>query len=133
MAKYYRPIKNNVGKKATFPLKNKKDINLIMNCLIRRIELSETEIKKKQARRNWMVVLLGFNTAFRAEDLLQLKVRDVDRGFYSIKENKTGKTQNFPMNKFLYDDLKNYIKSNELLKTDYLFATQKKIRTITND
>lgn len=38
-----------------------------------------------------MLFLIGFNTAFRAEDLLQLRVKDVIKGFVSIKENKTKK------------------------------------------
>jgi site-specific recombinase XerD len=126
MAKYKRPIKSAVSKTATIPLKDKKDIDLIMRCLLRRVSLAETEIKKKQARRNWMLVLLGLNTAFRVEDLVQLKVSDVSKGYFSIKENKTGKCQNYRINKYLFEDIKNYIKENELLENDYLFYGQKK-------
>ena len=73
-----------------------------------------------------MLVLVGVNTAFRAEDLLQLRVKDVD-GYISIKENKTGKMQNFKMNKHFYNEIQNYVKRWNLSKYDYLFLGQKKI------
>ena len=128
MPKYRRPIKESNRKTATVPIKDKKEIELIMRCLRRRIELSTSDIKKIQARRNWMLVLLGLNTAFRVEDLVQLKVQDVNKGFFSIRENKTGKCQNYRINKLLFEDIKNYIRDNNLLDTDYLFYTQKNSR-----
>lgn len=128
MAKYRRPIKQTQRKTATVPIKDKREVELIMRCLRRRIEIAKSEIKKKQARRNWMLVLLGLNTAFRVEDLVQLKVPDVIKGFFSIIENKTGKCQNYRINKYLFEDIKNYIQDNELLESDYLFYTQKKSR-----
>lgn len=126
MPKYRRPIKNSNKKTATIPIKDKKEIELIMRCLRRRIEQAKTEIKRGQARRNWMLVLLGFNTAFRVEDLVQLKVSDVIKGYFSIIENKTGKCQNYRINKYLFEDIKNYILENNLTNSDYLFYTQKK-------
>ena len=126
MPKYKRPIKIKTSKTATIPVKDKREIDLLMRCLRRRIEISSTEKKKKQARRNWMLILLGFNTAFRAEDLLQLKVSDVSKGFFSIRENKTGKVQNYRINNYLLEDINNYIRDNELLESDYMFYTQKK-------
>ena len=44
------------------------------------------------ADRNYLFIFLGLNTAFRAEDLLQLRPKDLDGGYVRIKENKTGKT-----------------------------------------
>ena len=126
MPKYKRPIKIKTSKTATIPVKDKREIDLLMRCLRRRIDISSTEKKKKQARRNWMLILLGFNTAFRAEDLLQLKVSDVSKGFFSIRENKTGKVQNYRINNYLLEDINNYIRDNELLESDYMFYTQKK-------
>lgn len=125
MAKYRRPIKETTKKTSTIPIKDKKEIELIMRYLRRKIEISSSDKKKKQARRNWMFVLLGFNTAFRVEDLVQLKVSDVNKGFFSIRENKTKKCQNYRINKYLYEDIKKYILDNELLDSDYLFNTQK--------
>ena len=73
-----------------------------------------------------MLVLVGLNTAFRAEDLLQLRVIDLN-GYVSIKENKTGKMQNFKMNKEFQNEVDAYVKRWNLSKYDYMFLGQKKI------
>lgn len=125
MPKYKRPIKKSNRKKPTIPIKDPKEINLMMNYLLKEIYKAKSEKKKKQKRRNWMLVLLGFNTAYRAEDLIQLRVKDVNKGYQSIVENKTGKVHNYRMNKNLYADILDYIEKNELDEYDYLFGTQK--------
>ena len=45
----------------------------------------------------------------------------------SIKENKTGKMQNFRMSKELHKDIVNYIEEFELTSGDYLFMGQKNL------
>ena len=79
-----------------------------------------------------MLALIGFNTAFRAEDLLQLRVSDVIDGYVHIKENKKGKMQNFKMNNKLHEDIKSYVERNNLTRSDYLFMGQKKKQTYKN-
>lgn len=125
MAKYKRVIKSIVNKKATVPIKDKKEMDAITNYFLIKRENAKTEIKRSQSDRNWMLCLLGFNTAFRAEDLLQLKVCELEGGFISIKENKTGKVQSFRMNQYLYEDILEYIDRNNLSKYDYMFFGQK--------
>ena len=90
-----RRIKTFGGQKATHPIKSKRQLDEVMRYLNLEIEHAKSEIKKRQAYRNYMLFLIGFNTAFRAEDLLQLRVKEVEKGYMSIKENKTGKMQNF--------------------------------------
>lgn len=97
-----------------------------MDYLIYQIDHAKTNIKWKQAYRNYILFLIGFNTAFRAEDLLQLKVKNVVKGYVSIKENKTGKFQHFRMNKKLHEEILEYIKTFNLKDNDYLFMGQKK-------
>lgn len=121
-----RRIKYFGGQKQTLPIKDKKTLNTIMLYLIQEKEHSKTQIKYYINYRNYMLFLIGFNTAFRAEDLLQLRVKDVIKGFVSIKENKTGKVQNFRMNKQLHQDILDYIKEFDLKENDYLFMGQKK-------
>ena len=120
-----RRIKKFGGQKATTPLKNEKDINAIMNYFLIKRECARSTQKRRQADRNWFLCLMGFNTAFRAEDLLQLRVLDLEKGYMHIKENKTGKMQNFRINKFLHEDFKDYVNRNELTSYDYLFFGQK--------
>lgn len=127
-----RRIKTFGGQKATIPLKNERDMNNIINYFLIQRERAKTGVKRWQADRNWMLCLIGFNTAFRAEDLLQLRVMDIEKGYMSIKENKTGKVQNFRLNKLLHEDIMDYVKRNELTSYSYLFPSQKNMNfTIT--
>lgn len=75
--------------------------------------------------RNYMMVLVGFNTAFRAEDLLQLRVKDLIYGHVQIKENKTGKSQIFNLNKKLLEDIRAYVDRNRYTDYDYMFPSQR--------
>ena len=121
-----RRIKFFGGQQATLPIKSEKQLRTVMIYLLQKKEHAKTPIKQYLAYRNYMLFLIGFNTAFRAEDLLQLRVRDVEKGFVSIKENKTGKVQNFRMNKQLHQEILDYIKEFDLKPNDYLFMGQKK-------
>lgn len=139
-----RRVKSFGGQHVTLPIKNPKELDLLFGHLLNQIEIAQADALKKtrityydenkkismkeyQAERNWMLILVGVNTAFRAEDLLQLRVVDVAKGYISIKENKTGKMQNFRMNKSLHEDIKNYINKYELKSYDYLFRGQKTV------
>lgn len=121
-----RRIKYSAGKNPTLPIKDNKLLKRVMDYLLREKEHAKTDIKKYQAYRNYILFLIGFNTAFRAEDLLQLKVKEVQKGYVSIKENKTGKWQHFRMNKKLHDEITEYITTYDLKENDYLFMGQKK-------
>lgn len=121
-----RRIKSTGGQEQTLPIKDKKMLDRVMLYLINQKEHSKSKIKEYQAYRNYILFLIGFNTAFRAEDLLQLRVKDVIKGYVSIKENKTGKMQNFRMNKQLHEEIIKYIETYELKNNDYLFMGQKK-------
>jgi len=121
-----RRIKFSGGQEETLPIKDKKLLDRVMVYLIYQKEHAKSGIKKDQAYRNYMLFLIGLNTAFRAEDLLQLKTKDVFKGYVSIKENKTGKMQNFRMNKQFHKEIMEYINSYELKENDYLFMGQKK-------
>lgn len=127
-----RRIKTFGGQKATVPIKNERDMNNIINYFLIQREQAKTSAKRWQADRNWMLCLVGFNTAFRAEDLLQLRVMDIEKGYMCIKENKTGKVQNFRLNKLLHEDIMDYVKRNDLTSYNYLFPSQKNMNfTIT--
>ncbi len=121
-----RRIKYFGGKEQTLPIKDKKLLKRVFDYLIHEKEHAKSDIKKYQKYRNYILFLIGVNTAFRAEDLLQLRVKDVEKGYFSIKENKTGKMQNFRMNKQLHSEIMEYINTFELTKNDYLFMGQKK-------
>lgn len=121
-----RRIKYFKGQNPTLPIKKSKTINSVMIYLWQKKEHAPNKGKEYLAYRNYMLFLIGFNTAFRAEDLLQLRVKDVSKGFVSIVENKTGKKQNFRMKKEFYQEIMEYIKKYDLKDSDYLFMGQKK-------
>lgn len=120
-----RRIKTYGGQHETKPIKDEREITALYNYFYKKIDAAKSEIKKYQADRNLMLIHVGLNTAFRAEDLLQLRVCDVEKGYMSIKENKTGKMQNFKMSKELHNDILEYIHKYELHGYDYLFRGQK--------
>lgn len=124
-----RRIKKFGGQHETLPIKNKKLLNEFMFHLLKKYEHAQTKQKKYQAYRNYMIAFIGINTAFRAEDLLQLRVKDVINGYIHIKENKTGKMQNFKMNNKVHQEILQYIDSSNLTSSDYLFMGQKKFQT----
>ena len=121
-----RRIKYFAGQKETQPIKDVKQLQSLLYYLLSKVDKAKSDVKKYQADRNYMLVLVGLNTAFRAEDLLQLRVIDLN-GYVSIKENKTGKMQNFKMNKEFQKEVDAYVKRWELSKYDYMFLGQKKI------
>ena len=121
-----RRIKSYGGQQETLPIRDKKLLDRVMTFLKQQIDHAKSDVKKYQAYRNYMLFLIGFNTAFRAEDLLQLRVKEVIKGYVSIKENKTGKMQNFRMNKKLHEEILKYIETYDLKENDYLFMGQKK-------
>ena len=121
-----RRIKYFAGQKETQPIKDVKQLQSLLYYLLSKVDKAKSDVKKYQADRNYMLVLVGLNTAFRAEDLLQLRVIDLN-GYVSIKENKTGKMQNFKMNKEFQNEVDAYVKRWNLSKYDYMFLGQKKI------
>lgn len=116
------------GKQQTRPVKDKKQIDEILYYLLSKRERARKKGQMARAwqyDRNYILVLVGFNTAFRAEDLLQLRVKDLVHGHISIKENKTGKMQMFNIKKELLDIIKDYVDRNELIDYDYMFPSQR--------
>ena len=104
-----RRIKYFAGQHETKPIKDQRELDALYGYFLNHIRDAKTDCKRYQWERNYMLVHIGLNTAFRAEDLLQLRVVDVEKGYMSIKENKTGKMQNFRMNKQLHEDILEYM------------------------
>ncbi|MCF0107041.1 MAG: tyrosine-type recombinase/integrase [Holdemanella sp.] len=121
-----RRIKEKICHRAVSPIKDARDINAFMMNLKTKYINAKSEVKRYQAHRNYMIALLGFNTALRAEDLLQLRVSEIKKGYVHIKENKTGKMQNFRLNKEITEEIKKYIETWNLNDYDYMFLGQYK-------
>ena len=120
-----RRVKSFGGQHETKPIKDDRELVAFYNYFYHKIDEARSDVKKYQAERNLMMIHVGLNTAFRAEDLLQLRVCDLEKGYVSIKENKTGKMQNFKMTDKLHEDILAYIKKYNLKHFDYMFRGQK--------
>lgn len=120
MAKYF-PIK--YGRGTVRPLK-KEDATNLMIMLQKKRDTESNELKKRMYDRDYMLVKLGLNTAFRINDLLKLQVNeDLRKGIMYIRENKTRKEQYWELNPKLHKDLMNYIDRNNLYNGEYLFPS----------
>lgn len=126
MSRWYS--KRGTGVKTKMPIKDDKQLDQLMTYLLMKRDNETEEIKRYERDRDWFFVILGINFAFRTQDLLELKVSNLERGYVCIRENKTGKVQNFRMNKYLYQDFKDYVDRNHLTRNEYLFTSQKGYR-----
>jgi len=106
------------------PIKGKKDIEAMKVYL------------KSKSLRDWALFVLGINSALRISDLLNLKVSDVvdENGKIKeriiLKEQKTSKSKNFPLNNNVKSALSEYIST---IPSDQiaLFASRKGNEAIT--
>jgi integrase len=104
------------------PIKRKTDINAVKRVLF------------SQNIRDYAMFVLGINTGLRIGDLLGLKVEDVlsdirpliiaDR--IVIREQKTGKAKDFPLNLSAKDALKRYLLKAQLDLDSPLFPSRNK-------
>ena len=91
MSRYY---KVNYGRKTVRPFKL-EDAKNIMIMLQKKRDATDNDRLKKIYDRDWLMFKLGLNTAFRIEDLLQIKVDDLLlKGTMYTREHKTKKEQN---------------------------------------
>ena len=102
------------------PLKSTRDINKVKQYLY-----------GKENKRDYCIFVVGINVGLRAGDLLSLKINDVTDGntifdTVTIKEQKTGKTRNFALNKNAKEAIQLYINSlADYELNDYLFKSRK--------
>jgi len=122
-----RVFRNKFGRKTVRPFK-KQDLNsMIVICKKNKNAVEEEESKEQVYLwdRNYMILHLGRNLAFRIEDLLQLKTDNFKNGGIYTREFKTGKEQAFELHPSLRKDLEDYINRNKLVEGEYLFKSRK--------
>lgn len=106
----------------TYPIKNRKALE----------EFKNFYLECKPNLRNYTMIIMGLNTAFRIGDLLELRWNDVyDAGkqnfreHINIIEHKTGKERIVAMNQSERNALQNYYETCLPHTSDYLFPSQK--------
>lgn len=83
-----------------------------------------------QSRRNGLLFAFGIYTGLRISDILSIKVRQVrNQKYISIREKKTGKEKNIPINKFLRKCIDEYIV--DMKNYEYVFYGRKKTEPMT--
>lgn len=104
----------------TYPIKDRKKLENFRNYYKNR----------QPSPRNFTLIIMGLNTAFRISDILQLKWQDVFQpdgtpcSHIRIKEQKTGKARIVPINEALRQALKDYRKSlTQIPPSDWLFPS----------
>lgn len=121
MTKYF-PVK--YGRKSVRPFK-KNDVINMMIMLQKKRDTEENPEQKRIYDRDWLMIKLGLNTAFRISDLLQLKVdENLKKGIMYIRETKTNKEQYWELNSKLLKDINEFIKRNNLYDDEYLFQSR---------
>jgi integrase len=104
--------------KIVHPIKNRKSIEMMKLIL------------RKQRLRDLLLFVMGINTALRVSDLLSLTVGDIRdqegkfRKFVTLKETKTDKVKQFPLNKAVLRVLKEYVKTG-MENSRFLFSSAK--------
>lgn len=125
-----RVFKTNLGRKTVRPFKKPDIDNMVLVCKKRRNAAEENDNLEQKFLwdRNYLMLHLGQNLAFRIEDLVQIIVgTNYKNGHIYVREKKTGKEQDFELNLKLVKDLDSYIKRNNLIEGDYLFKSRKGI------
>lgn len=80
-----------------------------------------------KSQRNRLLFVLGTNSGLRISDILNLNVADVrEKTHIEIKEQKTGKFKNFPINEKLKNLISPFINNRE--DSEPLFLSQKNQR-----
>lgn len=125
MARYFRI---NYGRKTVRPFEKNDINNMIVIC---KKNIASAEAINKEEKylwdRNYMILVIGMNLAFRIEDILQLRVDNFKNGSVYTRERKTNKEQSFQLHPLLYKDISDYIKRNSLVDGEYLFKSRKGI------
>lgn len=113
------------GRATVRPFK-KEDAQNLMILLQKKRDKCTKDFEKYIYDRDWLLVKLGLNTAFRIQDLLLLKINDLLlKGTMYIRESKTRKEQNWILNQKLHQELLDFIKRNDLYTDEFLFQSRK--------
>lgn len=117
------------GRKTVRPFKKEDLNNMLVMCKKTYTKALENDDKEtyKIWLRNYMLLHLGRNLAFRIEDLVQLKTDNFKNGGIYTREFKTGKEQSFELHPSLAKDIEKYINDMELVEGEYLFQSRKGI------
>lgn len=113
------------GQASVNPIRDKDDLYNCINFWKRKRDTAKTENKRRIYDRNYLLFLVGINTALRFSDLRRLTVEKVKNNYIYQRDKKTGKENKITLNNEIYKEVMGYIKRNDLIDKDYLFYSSK--------
>lgn len=124
MSKYKRRYRTKFGRVDVYPIKRDHYDQMLRLCL----ELRDQSDPGKQTYwiwyRNFVFLTLGVNVGARAEDLLQLTLRNIRGGYFYTSEFKTGKKQDFMLNRETTEIVEAFAEFMKLDNKDYIFRSR---------
>lgn len=120
-----KQYKIEAGQASVNPIRDKNDLYNCINYFKKLRDTATTESKRRQYDRNYMLFLLGINTALRFSDLRLLTVKQVKNNYIYAREKKTRKENKITLHNDIYKEVLDYIKRNNLYESDYLFWSGK--------
>lgn len=120
-----RNWKIEAGQASVNPIRDKDDLYNCINFYKKLRDQAKTPKKAATFDRNYLLFLLGINTALRFSDLSRLTVEKVKGNYIYQRDKKTGKENKITLNNEIYDEVMAYIKRNALHDSDYLFWSSK--------
>lgn len=113
------------GQSSVNPIRDPDDLTNCINYFKKLRDTAHTSAKRKQFDRNYMLILVGINTALRFSDLRKLTVNKVKDNYIYQRDQKTRKENKIVLHKDIYKEVMEYIERNKLYDTDYLFSSAK--------
>lgn len=120
-----KEYKIEAGQSSVNPIRDENDLYNCINYYKKLRDTAPTDAKRKLYDRNYMLFLLGINTALRFSDLRRLTVEKVKNNYIYQRDKKTRKENKITLHKDIYSEVMSYIKRNNLYDTDYLFWSSK--------
>lgn len=120
-----KQYKIEAGQSSVNPIRDKDDLYNCIHYWEKKRDSAPTESKRKQYDRNYIMFLVGINTALRFSDLRRLTVEKVKNNYIYQRDKKTGKENKITLNGDIYKSVMDYIKRNSLHDSDYLFWSNK--------
>ncbi|MFR5525582.1 MAG: tyrosine-type recombinase/integrase [[Clostridium] innocuum] len=126
--KYYS---KGMGRVDVYPFKIKDFNEMCRLCLVKRDKAKEESEEKRIWWRNYIMLILGANTGFRIEVMLQIQPFEIAGGKVRVMEQKTQKWQQFEINQKVYETIMKYVNFYEIGPREYLFKSRKGPHPIT--
>lgn len=121
-----RQYKIEQGQSSVNPIRDEDDLKNFINYFKKKRDKEVDPFKKKLYDRNYIMILVGVNTALRFSDLRRLTVGKVKFNYIIQRDKKTRKENKFSLHKDIFDEVQAYIKRQDLIDDDdFLFYSRK--------